>query len=121
MLCSHFPLDERNINRTYSDHQQDAEHLNRRVVWFGTARGPSKGEVAMFTIVAVLMFAGALIAAGATIYSTVVPALPSIQAALAGKARGWIFPPLPPRHAATTIRVTVRSVSAQPTYWRAAA
>ena len=75
----------------------------------------------MFTLVAVLMFAGALVAAGATIYSTVVPALPSIQAALAGKARGSIVPPLPPRHAATTIKVTVRSVSAQPTYWRAAA
>jgi hypothetical protein len=75
----------------------------------------------MFTIVAVLMFAGALIAAGATIYSTVVPALPSIQAALAGKGHGSIVPSLPPRRAATTVRVTVRPVSAQPTYWRAAA
>lgn len=75
----------------------------------------------MFTLVAILMFAGALIAAGATIYSTVVPALPSIQAALAGKGRGSIVPPLPPRHAATPIRVTVRPVSPQPTYWRVAA
>lgn len=75
----------------------------------------------MFTLVAVLMFAGALLAAGATIYSTVVPALPSIQAALAGRDRAPIVPPLPPRHAAATIRVTVRPVSAQPTYWRAAA
>lgn len=75
----------------------------------------------MFTLVAVLMFAGALLAAGATIYSTIIPALPSIQAALAGKAQGSIVPPLPPRHAAATIRVTVRPVSAQPTYWRAAA
>ena len=75
----------------------------------------------MFTLVAILMFAGALLAAGATIYSTVVPALPSIQAALAGKDRASIVPPLPPRHAAATIRVTVRPVSAQPTYWRAAA
>ena len=75
----------------------------------------------MFTLVAVLMFAGALIAAGATIYSTVVPALPSIQAALAGKHRASIVPPLPPRHAAATIRVTVRPVYSQPTYWRAAA
>ena len=75
----------------------------------------------MFTLVAVLMFAGALVAAGATIYSTVVPALPSIQAALAGKGRGSIVPPLPPRHGATTIRVTVRPASSQPTYWRAAA
>ena len=91
------------------------------MVWFSTDRGPSKGEVAMFTLVAILMFAGALLAAGATIYSTVVPALPSIQAALAGKDRASIVPPLPPRHAATTIRVTVRPVSAQPTYWRAAA
>lgn len=74
----------------------------------------------MFTLVAILMFAGALVAAGATIYSTVVPALPRIQAALAGKAPGSIVPPLPPRHA-MTIRVTVRPVSAQPTYWRAAA
>jgi hypothetical protein len=75
----------------------------------------------MFTIVAILMFAGALIAAGATIYSTVVPALPSIQAALAGKGQGSSVPPLPLRRAATTIRVTVRPVSGQPTYWRAAA
>jgi hypothetical protein len=75
----------------------------------------------MFTFVAILMFTGALIAAGATIYSTVVPALPSIQAALAGKGHGSIVPPLPPRHNAATIRVTVRPVSAQPTYWRAAA
>lgn len=75
----------------------------------------------MFTIVAVLMFTGALLAAGATIYSTVIPALPNIQAALAGKDRASIVPPLPPRHATATIRVTVRSVSAQPTYWRAAA
>jgi len=75
----------------------------------------------MFTLVAILMFAGALLAAGATIYSTVVPALPDIRAALAGKDRRSIVPPLPPRHAATTIRVTVRPVSAKPTYWRAAA
>ena len=75
----------------------------------------------MFTLVAILMFAGALLVAGATIYSTVVPALPDIRAALAGKDRGSIVPPLPARHAATTIRVTVRPVSAQPTYWRAAA
>ena len=75
----------------------------------------------MFTLVAILMFAGALLVAGATIYSTVVPALPDIRAALAGKDRGSIVPPLPPRHAATTIRVTVRPVSAKPTYWRAAA
>jgi hypothetical protein len=27
-----FSLDGRNINRTYSDHPQDAEHLNRRMV-----------------------------------------------------------------------------------------
>jgi len=75
----------------------------------------------MFTLVAILMFAGALLAAGATIYSTVVPALPDIRAALAGKDRRSIVPPLPPRHAATTIRVTERPVSAKPTYWRAAA
>ena len=75
----------------------------------------------MFTIVAILMFAGALAAAGATIYSTIVPALPNIQAALTGKVQGPIVPPLPPRHAAATIRVTVRPASAQPTYWRAAA
>jgi hypothetical protein len=75
----------------------------------------------MFTLVAVLMFAGALVAAVAAIYSTIVPALPSIHAALTGKACGSIVPPLPPRHATTTIRVTVRSVSAQPTYWRVAA
>jgi hypothetical protein len=75
----------------------------------------------MFTLVAILMFAGALIAAAATIYSTVVPALPSIQAALTGQARASIVPPLPPRHATTTIRVIVRPVLAQPTHWRVAA
>lgn len=75
----------------------------------------------MFTLVAILMFAGALVVAGAAIYSTVVPALPSIQAALTGQAHASIVPPLPPRHAATTIRVTVRPVLTQPTYWRVAA
>lgn len=75
----------------------------------------------MFTLVAILMFAGAMVAAGATIYSTVVPALPSIQAALTGQAGATVLPPLPPRHAAMTIRVTVRPVLAQPTHWRAAA
>jgi hypothetical protein len=75
----------------------------------------------MFTLVAMLMFAGALFAAGAAIYSTVMPALPNIQAALSGGARQSIVPPLPPRRDAMAIRVTVRSVSAQPTYWRAAA
>lgn len=75
----------------------------------------------MFTLVAVLMFAGALVAAGATIYATVVPALPDIQAALTGNVAASLLPPLPPRRAATTIRVTVRPVLAQPAHWRAAA
>ena len=75
----------------------------------------------MFTLVAILMFAGALAVAGTTIYSTIVPALPNIQAALTGKVRESIVPTLPPRHGATTIRVTIRPVSAQPTHWRAAA
>jgi hypothetical protein len=75
----------------------------------------------MFALVAMLMFAGALIAAAATIYSTIVPALPGIQDALAGRGGMSAIPPLPRRHAATTIRVTVRPVSVQPTYWRAAA
>jgi hypothetical protein len=74
----------------------------------------------MFALVAILMFAGALVAAGATIYATVVPALPSIQAALTGRARTSTLPPLPPRHTAT-IRVTARPVLTQPIYWRAAA
>ncbi|HEX7850291.1 MAG TPA: hypothetical protein VF485_11225 [Sphingomonas sp.] len=74
----------------------------------------------MFALVAILMFAGALIAAGATIYSTVVPALPSIQAALAGAGRASTVPPLPPRHV-VTIRVIARPVLAQPTHWRVAA
>jgi len=75
----------------------------------------------MFTLVAILMFAGALVAAGATIYTTVVPALPNIQAALAGNSGASLLPPLPPRHATVPIRVTVRPVLAQPTHWRAAA
>jgi hypothetical protein len=75
----------------------------------------------MFTLVAMLMFAGALLAAGAAIYSTVMPALPGIQAALSGGTRASIVPPLPPRRDASMIRVTVRPVSAQPTHWRAAA
>jgi hypothetical protein len=74
----------------------------------------------MFALVAILMFAGALVAAGATIYSTVVPALPSIRAALAGTGRASIVPPLQPRRAAT-IRVIARPVLAQPTHWRVAA
>ncbi len=75
----------------------------------------------MFTLVAMLMFAGALVAAGAAIYSTVIPALPSIQAALSGGARSSIVPALPARRDATMIRVTVRPASMQPTHWRVAA
>ncbi|MGN6818193.1 MAG: hypothetical protein ACTHJR_05930 [Sphingomonas sp.] len=75
----------------------------------------------MFTLVAILMFAGALTAAAYAVYSTVVPAMPKIQAALAGQGGASMLPPLPPRRAATTLRVTVRPVTTQPTYWRAAA
>lgn len=75
----------------------------------------------MFTLVAVLMFAGALLAAAYAVYSTVVPALPKIQAALTGEGSASILPPLPPRRAVTTMRVTTQSMGAQPTFWRAAA
>jgi len=75
----------------------------------------------MFTLVAVLMFAGALLAAAYAVYSTVVPALPKIHAALAGQGNASILPPLPPRRAVTTMRVTMQASAAQPTYWRAAA
>jgi len=74
----------------------------------------------MFTLVAILMFAGALSAAAYAVYSTVMPALPKIQAALAGHGGASMLPPLPPRRV-TTLRVTVRPVATQPTYWRAAA
>ncbi len=73
----------------------------------------------MFTLVAILMFAGALGAAATAIYATVMPALPKIQSALAGQGAASVLPPLPPRR--TTMRVTVRPVLSQPTYWRAAA
>lgn len=70
----------------------------------------------MLTFVAVLMFAGALSAAGFVLYATIAPALPKIQAALAGQG---VASSLPPRRA-STLRITVRPV-AQPSYWRAAA
>jgi hypothetical protein len=73
----------------------------------------------MLTFVAVLMFAGALSAAGFVLYATIAPALPKIQAALAGQGVASGLSPLPPRRA-STLRVTVRPV-VQPSYWRAAA
>ena len=75
----------------------------------------------MLTLVAVLMFAGALLAAAYAVYSTVVPALPKIHAALSGQGAASVLQPLPPRRAVTTIRVTTPASAAQPTYWRAAA
>ncbi len=76
----------------------------------------------MLTLVAILMFSGALAAASYAVWSTVVPALPKIHAALAGEGSASMLPPLPPRHhPAATVRVTVRPLAAQPTYWRAAA
>ncbi|THD36578.1 MAG: hypothetical protein E7773_06075 [Sphingomonas sp.] len=73
----------------------------------------------MITLIAILTFAGALSAAGYVIYATVAPALPKIQAALAGQGGVSSLPPLPMRRV-STLRVTVRP-AAQPTYWRAAA
>ncbi|MDB5677151.1 hypothetical protein [Sphingomonas bacterium] len=73
----------------------------------------------MIMLIAVLTFAGALGAAGFVIYATVAPALPKIQAALAGQGTVPILPPLPMGRV-STLRVTVRPL-AQPTYWRAAA
>ena len=75
----------------------------------------------MFALVAILMFAGALAAAAYTVYATVIPALPKIQAALAGQGSASILPPLPPRRAVTVMRVTTRPAATQSTYWRAAA
>ena len=74
----------------------------------------------MFTLVAVLMFAGALLAAAYAVCSTVVPALPKIHAALTGKTSAPILPPLPPRRV-VTMRVTAQLSAVQQTYWRAAA
>lgn len=74
----------------------------------------------MFTLLAVLMFAGALLAAGYAVYSTIIPALPKIRAALTGKSTASVLPPLPPRRV-VTMRVTAQPMAAQPTYWRAAA
>jgi len=79
----------------------------------------TKREVAMFVLIAVLMFAGAMGAAGFTIYATVAPSLSKIQVALSGHGTVSMLPQLPPRRA-STLRVAVRPV-AQPTYWRAAA
>ena len=74
----------------------------------------------MFTLVAVLMFGGALLAAGYAVYSTIMPALPKIQAALTGKNSAPVLPPLSPRRV-VTMRVMAQPMAAQPTYWRAAA
>jgi len=74
----------------------------------------------MFALVAVLMFAGALTAAAYAVYSTVIPALPKIQAALAGQGNVSMLPPLPPRRV-TTLRVTMQPATTRPAYWRAAA
>lgn len=74
----------------------------------------------MFTLVAVLMFGGALLAAGYAVYSTIIPALPKIRAALTGNSTASALPPLPPRRV-VTMRVTAQPMTAQPTYWRAAA
>lgn len=114
-----FLLDDRNINRTYSDHPQDGNLPNRPIVDSGSAPVWLKGKVAMFTLIAILMFAGALSAAGFAIYATVAPALPKIRAALTGQDFGSSIAPLPARRV-STLRVTVRP-SAQPSYWRAAA
>lgn len=73
----------------------------------------------MFTLIAVLMFAGAFAAAGFAIYATVAPSLSKIQAALAGTGTVSSLPALPMRHV-STMRVPVRP-AVQPTYWRAAA
>ena len=74
----------------------------------------------MFSMLAILMFAGALAAAAYAVCATVLPALPKIQAALAGKGTTQAFPPLPPRRVAT-LRVMAQPVASQQTYWRAAA
>ena len=73
----------------------------------------------MLTMVAILIFAGAFVAAGLAIYATVAPSLHKIQAAFAGHGNVSALPPLPV-HRGSTVRVAVRAV-AQPTYWRAAA
>ena len=74
----------------------------------------------MLTMIAVVMFAGALGAAGFVLYATIVPSLPKIQAALSGEGVGASLPPLPPRRA-STLRVTIRPVAQPQRYWRAAA
>lgn len=73
----------------------------------------------MLTIVTFLMFAGALTAAGLAIYSTMVPALPKIQAALSGRESLPLLPPLPPRRAALPGMAITPQV--ETSYWRAAA
>ena len=73
----------------------------------------------MLTLIAVLMFAGALAAATFVIGATIVPALPKIRTALAGQDSVPALPSLPPRRV-STLRVAVRP-AVQPACWRAAA
>ena len=75
----------------------------------------------MLTFVVILTFAGALAAAGLTIYATVAPALPKIVAALSGEGTASLVPPLPPRRVGAMRVTTARPVAASPIRWRAAA
>ena len=74
----------------------------------------------MLATAAALTFVAALIAAIATLYATVLPALPKIRAALAGTGATPVLPPLPARRA-SVMRVTARPAAGQAVRWRAAA
>lgn len=74
----------------------------------------------MITFVVILTFAGAFVAAIATIYATVAPSMPKIRAALAGEGVAML-PPLPARRTVAMRVTTVRPVAGSALRWRAAA
>ena len=67
-----------------------------------------------------MIFAGALLAAVATIWATIAPALPRIQAALAGQSASPL-PVLPPRRVVTARRLSPVRVTLPASMLRAAA
>lgn len=71
--------------------------------------------------IAILTFAGALIAAVATICLTVAPSMSKIRAALSGAGTASLIPPLPQRHGPTYRVTSLRPVMLPAMTLRAAA
>lgn len=75
----------------------------------------------MLTVVAILMFAGAMVAALGSIYATIVPAMPKVRAALSGAGVASQLPPLPPRRSPAMRVTAIRPVAFPARALRAAA